>query len=239
MGGKNDIRKTGAVTETRSPERAVTPWDEMERWLSGFGRHGPFHPLNWEWPRFPEGLAPFENRTPRVDVLDRDGERVVKAELPGIEKDDIEVTVTDHSVSIRAETRHEEKKEEGEYFRREMSYGTYQRTLELPATVDEASNDTVRFNVGRQRLDMAVGETVAWRLTTGSPVTLGMRPRSISLTSEAAVDTLSATIDLTEPMGAETLLHLDDDGRDVRVVVDRRTRVDDASVSVGQQRDMG
>jgi HSP20 family protein len=90
-----------------------------------------------EWPRRLELAAPFEGRMPKVDMLDRENEVVVRAELPGIVKDDLEVTVTGHSVTIRAETKHEEKKEEEKYYRHEMSRGEYQRTLALPVTVDE------------------------------------------------------------------------------------------------------
>ena len=70
-------------------------------------------------------------------MLDREAELVVRAELPGVGKDDLEVTVTDHSVTIRAQTSHEEKKEEEKYYRHEMSRGEYQRTLALPVAVDE------------------------------------------------------------------------------------------------------
>jgi HSP20 family protein len=72
-----------------------------------------------------------------VDLLDREHEIVVRAELPGVSKDDVEVTVEEFSVTIKATTRHEHEEEEGEYYHREMSSGEYQRTLALPAAVDE------------------------------------------------------------------------------------------------------
>lgn len=123
--------------ETRSRAGGISPWDEMERWFGEFGRRGWLHPMNWEWPQQLETLTPFEGKTPKVDMIDREKELVVRAELPGVNKDDLEVTVTDHSVTIKAQTKHEETEEEGEYYRHEMSRGEYQRTLALPGTVDE------------------------------------------------------------------------------------------------------
>jgi HSP20 family protein len=86
-------------------------------------------------PGWPEGISPFEGRLPKVDLVDRAKELVVRAELPGVEKKDLEVSMTEHTVTIRATTHHEDEKEEGEYFRKEMSRGEFLRTIPLPAEV--------------------------------------------------------------------------------------------------------
>ena len=65
----------------------------------------------------------------------------------------------------------------------------------------------------------------AERLTEGAPMTLGIRPRAFDLASEPEADTITADADLIEPMGAETLVHAVESGRDIRVVVNRRQRV--------------
>jgi ABC-type sugar transport system ATPase subunit len=62
-------------------------------------------------------------------------------------------------------------------------------------------------------------------LTQGTPITLGIRPRAFDLASEPEPGTLSAEADIIEPMGAETLVHAVERGRDIRVVVNRRLRV--------------
>ena len=59
------------------------------------------------------------------------------------------------------------------------------------------------------------------RLHAGESYTVGIRPRGLEPLSEAAPGSLAATVDLVEPMGAETLLHLQADDQDIRVVVDR------------------
>jgi HSP20 family protein len=94
-------------------------------------------PFRAEWPSWPEGTAPFEGKTPKVDVIDRDKEVIVKAELPGVDKKDVDVSVTRNTVTIKGTTSHEEKEEKGDYYRCEMSRGSYSRTVMLPADVAE------------------------------------------------------------------------------------------------------
>lgn len=71
-------------------------------------------------------------------MVDRDGEVVVRAELPGVNKDDLEVTLSEHTVTVEAHTAREKKEETEQYYRREMSRGDFQRTLTLPTGVDDA-----------------------------------------------------------------------------------------------------
>jgi HSP20 family protein len=120
----------------------------MEHWFDEFGRRGWLHPLTWEWPRAMEAMAPFEGRMPKVDLIDREEEIIVRAELPGITRNEVEVTLTEGSVTIEAHTEKEEKKEEeGKYYRREMSRGDFRRTLSLPVAVDEHKSKA-RFTDG-------------------------------------------------------------------------------------------
>jgi HSP20 family protein len=84
---------------------------------------------------------------PKVDVVDHETEVVVKAELPGVQKDDIDVSVTDNSVTIKGSTSHEEKEEKGNYYRREISRGSFSRTVALPSDVD-ADKARASFNDG-------------------------------------------------------------------------------------------
>lgn len=138
MAGKGKTGKSKAALQPRAAAPVASPWDEMERWFDEFGRLGWLQPFGRRWPELAGGWAPFTaSRLPKADILDRGKDIVVKAELPGVAREDVEVSLTDHSVTIKAHTKHEEKAAEGEYFRREMSYGEYQRTLELPETVDD------------------------------------------------------------------------------------------------------
>lgn len=135
------VDKTRNEEKTLQPRPAspmTNPWDEMEQLFNEFGRRGWMHPFSWSWPKEMAAMAPFEGRTPKVDMVDRENEVVVRAELPGVKKDDLEVTLSEHTVTIEARTTREVKEEKEEYYRREMSRGDFQRTLALPAGVDEA-----------------------------------------------------------------------------------------------------
>lgn len=98
-------------------------FDELfnRRWLRPFG-----------WERVAVGFVPG------VDVIDRDDEVLVRAELPGYKKEDIEVSVTNTSLTIKGETKAEEKEEKGDYYRHEISHAAFARTIGLPVEVDDS-----------------------------------------------------------------------------------------------------
>lgn len=75
--------------------------------------------------------------TPAVDVSEADGKLVVKAELPGMSKDDVDIALTDNVLTIRGEKKQEEKREEGEMHVWERSYGSFMRSFTLPCRVSE------------------------------------------------------------------------------------------------------
>lgn len=91
-----------------------------------------------------------------MDVIDRENEVVLRAEVPGLNKEDLEVSVSDTSVTIRGELKRAE--ETGEYYYREMSFGAFSRTVGLPAAVD-AKQATVRLKNGI--LEMTMPKTEA------------------------------------------------------------------------------
>jgi len=112
-------------------------WDEMDRLIEGVMPRGWARPFRFEWPtwgEFPHVGAKF----PRVDIIDRDAEVVVRAEIPGVNKNDLDVSLSDNTVTLKGSTRHEEKKENGDYFRSEITTGSFARTLTLPGNVDSA-----------------------------------------------------------------------------------------------------
>lgn len=82
------------------------------------------------------GLPTLDTKIPRVDVVERDNEFLVRAELPGVEKDKVDISLTDDSVTIKAETKTEHKEEKGNYYRCEITQGSYARTVALPAVIN-------------------------------------------------------------------------------------------------------
>ena len=74
---------------------------------------------------------------PPVDIYSTgDHELVIKAEIPGINKDDIEITVENFTLTIRGEKKTEQTVKDDQFHRVERSYGTFTRSFALPHTVD-------------------------------------------------------------------------------------------------------
>jgi HSP20 family protein len=81
------------------------------------------------------GAAGAATWAPPVDILDTAEAFVIKAELPGLSAEDVEVEIDDDVLSIRGERRFQEEVEEGRYHRIERAYGAFARTLHLPQGV--------------------------------------------------------------------------------------------------------
>jgi HSP20 family protein len=132
--GEAQTAKTGELV--KGPSRTLRPFEEMERMFDDFFGRGWLRPLRFE--RMPELSTAWEGRLPKLDVVDRDNEVVVRAEVPGVKKDDLEISVTGDLFTIKGQTKREEKEEKGDYYRCEVSQGSFSRTVTLPAMVDEA-----------------------------------------------------------------------------------------------------
>jgi HSP20 family protein len=95
--------------------------------------------------RFFEGesldLPAFGEWMPKVDVSEGKDHVTVKAEVPGIDAKDLDVSVHDEVLTIRGEKK-DEKEEKGEHsYRKERSYGSFARSIRLPAPVDATKAD--------------------------------------------------------------------------------------------------
>jgi HSP20 family protein len=137
-----------AKTEiTKSPEASVTGprdiftamRDEMDRMFERF-EHG--------WPRWPALFRRNGNFTvPDLDVRENTNSIVVEAELPGVDEKDISVTFANGMLTIKGEKKHE-KEEKGEsYYLAERTFGSFERAIRLPDTVDDAKVEA-KFDKG-------------------------------------------------------------------------------------------
>ncbi len=130
-----------------APVRALSPFGEMDRLFDRLlARRGWMRPWRGDWPAVPE-MGWAEARVPKADVIDREDDILLHIEVPGIDKRDIEISVGEDSVTIKGESRREEKQEAGDYYRCELSRGAFSRTLTLPAAVD-ASKAKATFRDG-------------------------------------------------------------------------------------------
>lgn len=124
-----DITKSSELSPKTSLSGLLS-FDEFDNFFDNF--------LSRRWPRMDWSLSTLsEAGIPRVDIIDHDNDIEVQAALPGVKKEDLEVTINHQTITIRTCTKEEKQEEEkGNYFRREIMRGEYQRSLALPENVN-------------------------------------------------------------------------------------------------------
>lgn len=101
------------VLERRRPSLDLLPWRSF--WMPSDGERG--------W-------------TPALDIFEKDDRFVVKAELPGMKEDDIDVSVVGDTLTIKGEKKTEEEIDEEDYYHMERTYGSFLRSISLPSNVN-------------------------------------------------------------------------------------------------------
>lgn len=94
-----------------------------------------------------QNREPLEEWAPAMDVLSQNGDLVVRAELPGLKQEDVDITIQNGVLSISGEHKVEQEDERGGYYMRERRRGSFRRSLTLPEDVDE-SKIHARFQSG-------------------------------------------------------------------------------------------
>ncbi len=124
-----------------------------------------------------EGAAAGSAWTPAVDIFDQADAILLKAELPGLTPDDIDIEVDDNVLTVKGERRFEDKVEEGRYYRLERAYGHFQRSLTLPQGV-KADDISASFDAGV--------------LTVTVPKAEEVKPRKIAVAAGVVEDSETA-----------------------------------------------
>ena len=75
---------------------------------------------------------------PAIDVVTKDSDLVIRAELPGVKREDVDITLQDNVLTISGERKVEQEEERGGYHVRERRYGSFSRSLALPEGLDES-----------------------------------------------------------------------------------------------------
>jgi HSP20 family protein len=75
---------------------------------------------------------------PAIDVVTENGDLVVKAELPGVKQEDVDITLQDNVLTVSGQRKAEQEEERGGYYVRERRYGSFSRSLTVPEGVDES-----------------------------------------------------------------------------------------------------
>ena len=101
--------------------------DEMNRMFNQFFQGGTGEEAGW-------GVRTW---APPVDIYETDDALILKAELPGVSKDDVSIEIHQNTLILRGQRKHEAEVKEDQYHRVERAYGTFQRSFTLPTLVDQ------------------------------------------------------------------------------------------------------
>lgn len=101
-------------------------------------------------------------RMPHIDIIDRDNEIVLKADMAGINKENLDIQVHGNQVYLSAHREDESEKEQGSYLYRERRFGSFARTVQLPVEVD-SNNAKATFRDGILELVLPKAESAKRR----------------------------------------------------------------------------
>jgi len=130
------VTTKGKEIQKAMPVRALTPFDEMDRMFDRFMSGNWMRPFAWDRPLWKGMMEPLEWNLPRMDVIDRDEDILVRAEVPGVDKKDLEVSLADNMLTVKGSVKREEKEEKGDFYRCETSQGAFLRTVAIPGKID-------------------------------------------------------------------------------------------------------
>ena len=131
-------------------KRSAPPNREIDRFFDSLAdefRHLFRWPSLWHPERWLPSRELMRTHMPAVDVYDETDAVVVKADLPGMAKDDIDVSLSGSTLTIKGEKKKEEEVKDEDYYRWERSYGAFARTIDLPAEV-KTDEVTATFKEG-------------------------------------------------------------------------------------------
>jgi HSP20 family protein len=166
MSKDKEIKKETTEMQKRNgePLEAVTPFGFMRRFTEDMEKLF----TDFQGFRFPslfgEEFSPFLKEfedvewVPKVEILRHNGDFTVRAELPGLTKDDVKVELTDNALTLSGERKEEKEEKREGYYRTERSYGSFYRLIPLPdgTNVDKA---TATFNNGLLEVKLQVPKT--------------------------------------------------------------------------------
>ena len=118
--------------------------DDMDRMFEGFG----FPSMRRRW-----GWGAETRFSPELEILERDGKLVIQADLPGLNKEDVNVDISEHTLTIEGDRKQEHESTEGGVYTSERSYGHFRREIPLPEGINP---DTAKANFKNGTLEITL-----------------------------------------------------------------------------------
>jgi HSP20 family protein len=134
---QRQLQRSQSSSERMTPHRGAAPFqwmrqmtEDMDRMFDRF-----FGDVGFPRRAFGTDLSRGEGRMtwrPKVEAYQKDDKFIVRAELPGVSRDDVTVDISDDALTIRGERKHEQEEEREGFYHSEWSYGSFARTIPLP-----------------------------------------------------------------------------------------------------------
>ncbi|NVN92674.1 MAG: Hsp20/alpha crystallin family protein [Desulfuromonadales bacterium] len=139
---------------TRDLQSYTSPFEDMERLFDDF-LHRRFFAPSWV-PRlkFPE----LTDVSTSIDMFEEGGELIIKAEMPGLKKDEISIDFSGDVITISGEKKAEEKTERKDFYRVERSFGSFNRKIRLPVEI-QVDKAQASYTDGLLEIRMPKSET--------------------------------------------------------------------------------
>jgi HSP20 family protein len=163
---KNTAQSSKQDNLDRTPATTVLGWtspfglmrvfmDDLDRLVGSFGLPGTDPTTSSSLSAAPStGTGPW---VPPIEVFERNGKFVVRADVPGTDREQISVEVEDDRVVLSGERVDEREENTSSFYRRERTYGRFQRAIPLPDGVD-ASQAAAKFNNGVLEISMPIND---------------------------------------------------------------------------------
>ena len=136
---------------------------EMDRLFEDFWKGGGRHSMTAPWQ---STMAQWSHGEvmPRVDETEDEKAFHIEVELPGMDKDDVDITLANGLLTIRGEKKREEEEKGKDFYRKERSFGAFRRSLPIPADVDESKIDA-SFKKGVLHIELPKSEEARKKIT--------------------------------------------------------------------------
>jgi len=123
-----------------SPEHlfplGLSSLEEVDRIFDEYFNRNMLRSLRPNFTRIHDLWETYEMRSPSMDVIDREKDILIRAELPGVDKKDLDISVSDNLLVVKGTSNYESSTEKNEYYNSEIKKGTFSRSLNLQSNID-------------------------------------------------------------------------------------------------------
>ncbi|MCK5432288.1 MAG: Hsp20/alpha crystallin family protein [Gammaproteobacteria bacterium] len=131
----------------------LTSFEEIDNILNGYFNRNWLRSFRSDTTRLDDLWGTYEMRSPSMDIIDNENEIIYRAELPGVDKKDLDVSVSENLLTIKGSSKMESEEEKGNYHSSEIRKGSFSRSVSLPNNVDSSK---IKANFKNGLLELSI-----------------------------------------------------------------------------------